>query len=91
MKLRGQRVLLTLPTPPDLKVIVDEKLKEEIAQEYYKKADKLEVFMVGDAVGDLSPGEMVYVPVKDLQQGALIEIGGQKYVMLNVVNIAIIW
>ena len=91
MKLRGQRILLVLPQPPDLKLIIDDKLKEEIAQEYYAKADKLEVFMVGDLVSDISPGEMVYVPVKELQQGALLEIEGQKYIMINVVNIAIIW
>ena len=91
MKLRGQRVLLVLPQPPDLKVIIDEKLKEEIAQEYYAKADKLQVFMVGDLITDIAPGDLVYVPVKDLQQGALIEIEGQKYVMLNVMNVAIVW
>jgi len=91
MKLRGQRILLVLPQVPDLKVIIDEKLKEEIAQEYYSKADKLEVFMVGDLVTDIVPGDSVYVPVKDIQQGSLVEINGGKYVMLNVLNVAIIW
>jgi len=91
MKLRGQRVLLVLPQPPDLKVIIDEKLKEEIAQEYYAKADKLQVFMVGDLITDIAPGDLVYVPVKELQQGSLLEIEGQKYVMINVINIAILW
>lgn len=91
MKLRGQRILLVLPQVPDLKVIIDEKLKEEIAQEYYKKADKLKVFMVGDLVSDIVPGDMVYVPVKDLQAGDLVTIENEKYVMINVVNVAIIW
>ena len=91
MKLRGQRILLTLPQPPDMKVIIDEKLKEEIAQEYYAKADKLEVFMVGDLVNDIKSGDLVYVPVKDLQAGDLIEIDKQKYAMINVINIALIW
>jgi len=91
MKLRGQRILLILPQPPDLKVIIDEKLKEEIAQEYYAKSDKLEVFMVGELVEDIKKGDIVYVPVKDIQQGSLVEIEGQKYVMLNVLSVAIVW
>ena len=66
-------------------------MKEEIAQEYYAKSDKLEVFMVGELVEDIKKGDIVYVPVKDIQQGSLVEIEGQKYVMLNILSVAIIW
>ena len=91
MKLRGQRILLTLPQIPDMKVIIDEKLKAEITQEYYTKADKLEVYMVGELVEDIKAGDKVYVPVKDLQQGSLVEIDGNQYAMLNILSVAIIW
>lgn len=91
MKLRGQRVLLSLPQVPDLKVIVDEKLKQEIAQEYYDKADHLKVYMVGDLVEDIKPDDEVYVPVKELQQASLVTIDGNKYAMINVLSIALIW
>jgi hypothetical protein len=91
MKLRGQRILLVLPQVPDMKVIVDEKLKQEIAQEYYAKADKLEVFMVGELVEDLKTGDKVYVPVRELQQASLVEIDNKKYAMINVLSIALIW
>ena len=91
MKLRGQRILLILPQLPDMKVIVDEKLKAEIAQEYYSKADKLEVYMVGDLVEDIKAGDTVYVPTRDLQQGSLVEVDGKKMAMVNSLSVAIIW
>lgn len=91
MKLRGQRILLILPELPDMKVIVDEKLKNEIAQEYYSKADKLEVYMVGDLVNDIKEGDKVYVPARELQQGSLVEVEDKKMAMVNSLSIAIVW
>ena len=85
------RILLNLPDPPDSKLFLNEKIKEELMEENFKKMDKLEVYDVGDAVTDVKKGDLVYVPINDLRTASLVEIDGARKGMINSLSVAIIW
>ena len=91
MKLRGQRILLNLPKPPDSQLFLNEKIKNEMMEAQMKKMVKLEVFDVGELVDDIKKGDMVYIPVKDLQQADVVEIGNKPKALVNALSVAIIW
>jgi hypothetical protein len=91
MKLRGQRILLNLPKPPDTQLFLNEKIKNEMMEQQMKKMVKLEVFDVGELVDDIKKGDVVYIPVKDLQQADVVEIGNKPKALLNALSVAIIW
>jgi thiamine biosynthesis protein ThiC len=91
MKLRGQRILLNLPKPPDTQLFLNEKIKNEMMEQQMKKMVKLEVFDVGELVDDIKKGDVVYIPVKDLQQADVVEIGNKPKALVNALSVAIIW
>ena len=91
MKLRGQRILLNLPKPPDSQLFLNEKIKNEMMEAQMKKMVKLEVFDVGELVDDIKKGDVVYIPVKDLQQADVVEIGNKPKALVNALSVAIIW
>ena len=91
MKLRGQRILLNLPKPPDSQLFLNEKIKNEMMEAQMKKMVKLEVFDVGELVDDIKKGDMVYIPIKELQQADVVEIGNKPKALLNALSVAIIW
>lgn len=91
MKLKGLRVLLSIPDPPDSKLFLNEKIKNELLEEQMKKMDRLEVYMVGEEVKGLTAGDIVYVPANDLRQASVVEIDGKTKALVNSLSIAIIW
>jgi len=91
MKLRGQRILLNLPKPPDSQLFLNEKIKNEMMEAQMKKMVKLEIFDVGELVEDVKKGDMVYIPIKELQQADVVEIGNKPKALLNALSVAIIW
>ena len=91
MKLRGQRILLNLPKPPDSQLFLNEKIKNEMMEAQMKKMVKLEVFDVGELVDDIKKGDVVYIPVKELQQTDVVEIGNKSKALVNALSVAIIW
>ena len=92
MKVKGLRILLTLPIPPDSKLFLNEEIKKALLEEQMKLMDKLEVFDVGDGVGDwLKKGDFVYIPNSDLRQASVVEIDGGPKALVNSLSVAIVW
>lgn len=90
-QLMGVRVLLSLP-PRDTKGIeLSPELKEELDREYAAQLDKLEVYALGDSVGNLNVGDKVYVPTEELKRGTFVSINGETKLMVAYHSIALIW
>jgi hypothetical protein len=90
-QLKGVRVLLSLPKRDDKGIILTPELEEQFNREYAQKMDKLEVFAIGDAVQDIQPGDMVYVPVEDLKRGTFVSINDEEKLMVSAMSIALVW
>ena len=90
-QLKGVRVLLSLPKRDDKGIILTPELEEQFNREYAQKMDKLEVFAIGDAVQDIQPGDMVYVPVEDLKRGTFVSIKDEEKLMVSAMSIALVW
>lgn len=90
-QLMGVRVLLSLP-PRDTKGIeLSPELKEELDREYAAQLDKLEVYALGDSVGNLNVGDKVYVPTEELKRGTFVSINGETKLMVAYHSIALVW
>ena len=90
-QLMGVRVLLSLP-PRDTKGIeLSPELKEELDREYAAQVDKLEVYALGDSVGNLKVGDKVYVPTEELKRGTFVNINGEAKLMIAYHSIALVW
>ena len=90
-QLMGVRVLLSLP-PRDTKGIeLSPELKEELDREYAAQLDKLEVYALGDSVGNLKVGDKVYVPTEELKRGTFVSINGEAKLMIAYHSIALVW
>jgi histidinol phosphatase-like enzyme len=90
-QLKGIRILLSLPKRDDKGIELSPELKEEMNREYATKMDKLEVYAIGDAVTDIQPGDLVYVPVEDLKRGTFVSINDEEKLMVSAMSIALIW
>jgi histidinol phosphatase-like enzyme len=90
-KLKGIRILLSLPKRDDKGIELSPELKEEMNREYAMKMDKLEVYAVGDTVTDIQVGDIVYVPVEDLKRGTFVSINEEDKLMVSAMSVALIW
>jgi len=90
-KLKGIRILLSLPKRDDKGIELSPELKEEMNREYATKMDKLEVYAIGDAVTDVQVGDVVYVPVEELKRGTFITINEEEKLMVSSMSVALIW
>ena len=90
-QLKGIRVLLSLPKRDDKGIELSPELKEEMNREYATKMDKLEVYAIGDAVTDIQPGDLVYVPVEELKRGTFVTINDEEKLMVPSMSVALIW
>ena len=90
-QLKGIRILLSLPKRDDKGIELSPELKEEMNREYATKMDKLEVYAIGDAVTDIQPGDLVYVPVEELKRGTFVTINDEEKLMVPSMSVALIW
>jgi hypothetical protein len=90
-KLKGVRILLSLPKRDDKGIILTPELEEQFNREYAMKMDKLEVYAIGDAVTDVQVGDVVYVPVEELKRGTFISINEEDKLMVSALSVALIW
>jgi histidinol phosphatase-like enzyme len=90
-QLKGIRILLSLPKRDDKGIELSPELKEEMNREYATKMDKLEVYAIGDAVTDIQPGDLVYVPVEELKRGTFVTIKDEEKLMVSAMSIALVW
>lgn len=90
-KLKGVRILLSLPPKEDKGIILTPELEEQVNKEYAEKMDNLEVYAVGDGVEDLQAGDRVYVPTDELRRGTFITINGESKLMVSSMSVALIW
>jgi hypothetical protein len=90
-KLRGKRVLITVPELKKSSIELTAKDEDMIMQEAMKKWQSLEVYAVGDEVTDVMRGSLVYVQTYALETGEKIEIDGKMRIMVPDNSIAIVW
>jgi len=90
-KLKGVRILLSLPKRDDKGIILTPELEEQFNREYAMKMDKLEVYAVGDSVTDIQVGDVVYVPVEDLKRGTFVSINDEEKLMVSSMAVALVW
>ena len=90
-KLRGKRVLVTVPELKKSPVELSAKDEEMIMMEAMKKWQSLEIYEVGDDVVDLKPGDKVYVQTYALESGEKIEVDGKMRILIPDTAVAIVW
>ena len=90
-KLRGKRVLVTVPELKKSAVELSAKDEEMIMMEAMKKWQSLEIYQVGDDVVDLKPGDKVYVQTYALESGEKIEVDGKMRILIPDTAVAIVW
>jgi hypothetical protein len=90
-KLRGKRVLVTVPELKKSPVELSSKDEEMIMMEAMKKWQSLEIYEVGDDVVDLKPGDKVYVQTYALESGEKIEVDGKMRILIPDTAVAIVW
>jgi hypothetical protein len=90
-KLRGKRVLVTVPELKKSSIELTAKDEEMIMQEAMKKWQSIEVYAVGDEVTDIVRGSLVYVQTYALETGEKIEVDGKIRILVPDTAIAIVW
>ena len=90
-KLRGKRVLVTVPELKKSAVELSIKDEEMIMMEAMKKWQSLEIYEVGDDVVDLKQGDKVYVQTYALESGEKIEVDGKMRILIPDTAVAIVW
>ena len=90
-KLRGKRVLVTVPELKKSPVELSSKDEEMIMMEAMKKWQSLEIYEVGDDVVDLKPEDKVYVQTYALESGEKIEVDGKMRILIPDTAVAIVW
>ncbi len=91
MKLRGKRVLITIPELEKSSIELTAKDEEMMMQDAMKKWQSLVIFAIGDEVTDLKVGLKVYVNTYALESGEKIEVDGKMRILIPDNAIAMIW
>ncbi len=89
--LRGRRILIEVPKKKESVITLSEKDKDALMYEEMKAWNKLTIYAVGDKVEDVVPGDVVYIAVSSLEHSEKVDIDGSVKLMLNEMDIAIIW
>jgi len=89
--LRGRRILIEVPKKKESVITLSEKDKDALMYEEMKAWNKLTIYAVGDKVEDVVPGDVVYIAVSQLEHSEKVDIEGSVKLMLNEMDIAIIW
>lgn len=89
--LRGRRILIEVPKKKESVITLSEKDKDALMYEEMKAWNRLTIYAVGDKVEDVVPGDVVYIAVSQLEHAEKVDIDGSVKLMLNEMDIAIIW
>ena len=89
--LRGRRILIEVPKKKESVITVSEKDKDALMYEEMKAWNRLTIYAVGDKVEDVVAGDVVYIAVSQLEHSEKVDIDGSVKLMLNEMDIAIIW
>ena len=89
--LRGRRILIEVPKKKESVITLSEKDKDALMYEEMKSCNKLTIYAVGDKVEDVVAGDVVYIAVSQLEHSEKVDIDGSVKLMLNEMDIAIIW
>jgi len=89
--LRGRRILIEVPVKKESVITLSEKDQDALMYEAMKQWNKLTVYAVGDKVEEIAVGDLVYIPVPQLEQAEKVDIDGSVKLMFNEMDIAIIW
>ena len=89
--LRGRRILIEVPKKKESVITLSEKDKDALMYEEMKAWNRLTIYAVGDKVEDVVPGDVVYIAVSQLEHSEKVDIDGSVKLMLNEMDIAIIW
>lgn len=91
-KLLGNRVYLNMPTIPENNLILSEETKKELALKEQDKIMKLSVYAVGDAIGYIGEGDVVFVDPMTIQNAPVIPLTDKLSVlMISPASIIHIW
>ena len=89
--LRGRRILIEVPEKKESIITLSEKDKDALMYEAMKQWNRLTIYAVGDKVEDVVAGDVVYIAVSQLEHAEKVDIDGSVKLMLNEMDIAIIW
>ena len=89
--LRGRRILIEVPKKKESVITLSEKDKDALMYEEMKAWNRLTIYAVGDKVEDVVAGDVVYIAVSQLEHAEKVDIEGSVKLMLNEMDIAIIW
>ena len=89
--LRGRRILIEVPKKKESVITLSEKDKDALMYEEMKAWNRLTIYAVGDKVEDVVAGDVVYIAVGQLEHAEKVDIEGSVKLMLNEMDIAIIW
>jgi len=89
--LRGRRILIEVPVRKESTIKLSEKDNDAMMYEAMKQWNRLTIYAVGDKVEDVKVGDVVYIAVGQLEHAEKVDIDGSVKLMLNEMDIAIIW
>lgn len=89
--LRGRRILIEVPKKKESVITLSEKDKDALMYEEMKAWNRLTIYAIGDKVEDVVAGDVVYIAVSQLEHSEKVDIDGSVKLMLNEMDIAIIW
>jgi len=89
--LRGRRILIEVPVKKETTIKLSEKDTDALMYEAMKQWNRLTIYAIGDKVEDVKVGDVVYIAVGQLEHAEKVDIDGSVKLMLNEMDIAIIW
>ena len=89
--LRGRRILIEVPVKKESVIKLSTKDDDALMYEAMKQWNRLTIYAVGDKVEDVKVGDVVYIAVSQLEHAEKVDIDGSVKLMLNEMDIAIIW
>lgn len=89
--LRGRRILVEVPVKKESVIKLSTKDDDALMYEAMKQWNRLTIYAVGDKVEDVVVGDLVYIAVGQLEHAEKVDIDGSVKLMLNEMDVAIIW
>mgnify|MGYP003651234092 FL=1 len=89
--LRGRRILIEVPVKKESAIKLSQKDDDALMYEAMKAWNRLTIYAIGDKVEDVVVGDVVYIAVSQLEHAEKVDIDGSVKLMLNEMDIAIIW
>lgn len=89
--LRGRRILIEVPVKKESVIKLSIKDDDALMYEAMKQWNRLTIYAIGDKVEDVKAGDVVYIAVSQLENAEKVDIDGSVKLMLNEMDIAIIW